>query len=41
MLLGERVLVLNRAGLVAGQAIGSVTTLRDRTELVSCSASWT
>jgi two-component system CitB family sensor kinase len=36
VLLGERVLVLNRAPISSrGRAIGSVTTLRDRTELVS------
>jgi two-component system, CitB family, sensor kinase len=35
-LLGERVLVLNRVPVASrGRAIGSVTTLRDRTELVS------
>jgi two-component system, CitB family, sensor kinase len=36
VLLGERVLVLNRMPVSSrGRAIGSVTTLRDRTELVS------
>jgi sensor histidine kinase regulating citrate/malate metabolism len=36
VLLGERVLVLNRMPIASrGRAIGSVTTLRDRTELVS------
>ena len=36
MLLGERVLILNRVPVSSrGRAIGSVTTLRDRTELVS------
>jgi two-component system, CitB family, sensor kinase len=36
VLLGERVLVLNRVPISSrGRAIGSVTTLRDRTELVS------
>jgi two-component system, CitB family, sensor kinase len=36
VLLGERVLVLNRVPVSSrGRAIGSVTTLRDRTELVS------
>jgi two-component system, CitB family, sensor kinase len=36
VLLGERVLVLNRVPVsTRGRAIGSVTTLRDRTELVS------
>jgi sensor histidine kinase regulating citrate/malate metabolism len=36
VLLGERVLILNRVPISSrGRAIGSVTTLRDRTELVS------
>ena len=36
VLLGERVLILNRVPVSSrGRAIGSVTTLRDRTELVS------
>jgi sensor histidine kinase regulating citrate/malate metabolism len=36
VLLGERILVLNRVPVSSrGRAIGSVTTLRDRTELVS------
>jgi two-component system CitB family sensor kinase len=36
VLLGERVLILNRMPIAAkGRQIGSVTTLRDRTELVS------
>jgi two-component system CitB family sensor kinase len=36
VLLGERVLILNRAPVASrGRDIGSVTTLRDRTELVS------